>query len=1041
LRAPSLLVILLATLAPGVATSGVPPGFSIESAAPGAPFDTPTGIAFLPGGRLLVAEKRGRVIAVENGVKRPTPMWSGESEVLNSGDRGLLDVAVDPGYVTNHYIYLLYAVDPNGDGNDDDGVAFGRLTRYRVSFSDSNVVDPASRTVLLGATWAQGPLVGAPTHTIGSMRFGEDGSLLVSVGDGASYSDVDAGGLYPDLFLPGRGDPSEDIGAFRAQYLSSLDGKILRIDPATGLGYPSNPYYDGNASSVRSKVWAYGFRNPFRFAVKPGSGSPNPAAGDPGVLYVGDVGWGTWEEIDVVTQPGQNFGWPCYEGSGPHPDYQSASPAHQGCGTIGTPANPAPARAPTAVWHHTISSLSTPPGLTGNCSIGGVFYTGNRYPAAYHNRYFYADYGNEYVNLLLTDASDELDQVQSFGTSLSGPVDLVADPTSGDVYYVAIEANEVRRIRYLDASPDNAPIAVASATPAVGVAPLSVQFSSADSYHPLGLPFTIQWLFGDLTGSTAANPQHTYTLPGVYRAVLTLEDATGAIGRDTAIVVVNQTTGFPTTGVLDNFNRPDGPLDAPWVGGLEALSTAGGALATGGDGWAVWSATDFGPTQEAYVRLDQITGSATEHDLELKVQNQAWYNGHIEVRYDATLEHVVVSTFTPEPGPGWQSHGAPFPVTLLAGDQLGARAYANGVVEVYVNGGLIGSVSVADWPFATQGGGIGLTLSGATDSRLDDFGGGDAVVSQNSAPHVAIDAPADGSFFVTGDTLRFLAHAFDANQPANTLGVHWQIDLHHDTHVHPASYGSTSDSLTLVAANHEDGRGFWYEGIFVATDQEGLSDTARVSVYPEIDVVASPVSIVPDAPGQGRPAEYRFRIANRGRMPTRVFRWMLVAGTTVLAQGDTAVAAQDSLSLKLTLAAPLPAGQFPLRLVADTLGVVHEMREDNNGTTRDLVVLPAPVAVSERPLTLALSNPFPNPSHGRAVLRLELPRPSRVEFSVHDLQGRELWSDGGRLYPAGRFDLAWMQRTSTGNTARPGLYFAQVLVDGRRFVRRLAILR
>src|SRR2546428_7852221 len=249
IAAGRLLALTLVSLAAPARAVTVPDGFVVEDAAPGAAFDTPTAIAFLPGGRMLVAEKRGRIVTVTNGVKSASPLWARETEVHDDGDRGLLGIAVDPAYPTNHYLYLLYAVDPDTDGVDTTPAEdFGRLVRYQVSFLDSNTVDYASRTVLMGVSWRFGPVNTFSSHSIGSLRFGQDGSLLVSVGDGASFNAMDPGGLDPAAFGPGpdRCDPYEDIGAFRSQSLGSLGGKILRINPANGAGYRSNPYFDGN---------------------------------------------------------------------------------------------------------------------------------------------------------------------------------------------------------------------------------------------------------------------------------------------------------------------------------------------------------------------------------------------------------------------------------------------------------------------------------------------------------------------------------------------------------------------------------------------------------------------------------------------------------------------------------------------------------------------------------------------------------------------------------------------------------------------------
>src|SRR6185503_13079264 len=107
----------------------------------------------------------------------------------------------------------------------------------------------------------------------------------------------------------------ENVGAFRSQLLNSHNGKILRIDPVTGNGLSSNPFYDASQPrSPKSRVWALGFRNPCRFTIRPGTGSTNPSAGDIGEIYLGDVGWRTYEELNIIKLPGTNCGWPIFEG-------------------------------------------------------------------------------------------------------------------------------------------------------------------------------------------------------------------------------------------------------------------------------------------------------------------------------------------------------------------------------------------------------------------------------------------------------------------------------------------------------------------------------------------------------------------------------------------------------------------------------------------------------------------------------------------------------------------------------------------------------
>src|SRR5262249_50202594 len=113
-----------------------------------------------------------------------------------------------------------------------------------------------------------------------------------------------------------------DVIALRAQDVDSINGKLLRIDPATGNGLPDNPFYAG-PTDIPSKVWCYGFRNPFRFTILPGTSD----------VFVGDVGWDDWEELDVAARGG-NYGWPCHEGPFIQPRYDAAFPSSCTAGSI-----------------------------------------------------------------------------------------------------------------------------------------------------------------------------------------------------------------------------------------------------------------------------------------------------------------------------------------------------------------------------------------------------------------------------------------------------------------------------------------------------------------------------------------------------------------------------------------------------------------------------------------------------------------------------------------------------------------------------------
>ncbi|NNE47345.1 MAG: hypothetical protein HKN37_11890 [Rhodothermales bacterium] len=425
------------------AAISLPLGFYVEDVTPSHSFSTPVAVAFAPDSRIFVAEKRGRVYIIEGGVKLSTPFINLESEVLDHWDRGLLGIALDPDFATNEHVYLLYTYDRDGTGDYQRQDVAARVTRYTASSGNPNVADLTSRLVLIGNTFAEAIPSCYYSHTIGTLQFGSDGSLLVGAGDGADFTTMDPGGLHPDCFGAGKFPAVEDVGAFRAQYLNSLAGKILRIDPATGLGLPSNPFYTGTASDNQSRVWALGLRNPFRFSALR-NGSTDPTDGDPGALFIGDVGWNTWEDLHVSKSGGENFGWPCYEGPNTNAQYQAATPAHSSCAGVSSQA------APPYFWHHTNSALSSPPGLTARAVAVGDFYPGSKYPAAHRNRLYYADYIRQWIATAAIDASDDVFDHQEFASDAGNVADLRYDSISDYLYWVDLGSGEVMRLRHVD---------------------------------------------------------------------------------------------------------------------------------------------------------------------------------------------------------------------------------------------------------------------------------------------------------------------------------------------------------------------------------------------------------------------------------------------------------------------------------------------------------------------------------------------------------------------------------------------------------------
>ena len=181
-------------------------------------------------------------------------------------------------------------------------------------------------------------------------------------------------------------------------------------------------------------------------------------------------------------------------------------------------------------------------------------------------------------------------------------------------------------------------------------------------------------------------------------------------------------TGFPSTSVLDNFNRPKGRLGPNWLGGREGYKIANQQVKIDDGGLAFWKPDTFGADQEAFVTLAKVDREGRQHGLLLKAQGTHRQHGVILVFYRAR-EHksgqLGIQTFVP--GQGWKTL-ATFEATLRNGDQLGGRSLVDGVVQVYVNGELIGEANAGSF-FVGKGGRIGLWFK-AEDARLDDFGGG-----------------------------------------------------------------------------------------------------------------------------------------------------------------------------------------------------------------------------------------------------------------------------------------------------------------------------
>ncbi len=183
---------------------------------------------------------------------------------------------------------------------------------------------------------------------------------------------------------------------------------------------------------------------------------------------------------------------------------------------------------------------------------------------------------------------------------------------------------------------------------------------------------------------------------------------------------------FPTAGVVDDFNRANGSLGPAWGGDVANYAISANQLIVGTSEDIYWNSL-YGANQEVYVTLSNVDANATEIDLILKAQSFGDVGaGQIAIVYVPSDGLVQVWTF--HAAGGWVQHGSNIPVTFNSGDQFGARAWSNGLVELFRNGELLGTTNVSGWSFYASGGYIGLFMIDASAAVLDDFGGGNIVL-------------------------------------------------------------------------------------------------------------------------------------------------------------------------------------------------------------------------------------------------------------------------------------------------------------------------
>jgi glucose/arabinose dehydrogenase len=524
----------------------------------------PTRVEVSPDNRIFVLEKPGRVRVIKNGTMLSTPYLT--VTVDTQGERGLLGIAFDPNFATNRFVYVYYTATTPAIHN--------RISRFTANSTNPDVVDSSSETILFEL-----PNLNAIYHNGGAIHFGTDGKLYAAVGDNKTNSP--------------------------AQSLSSLWGKILRIN-SDGSIPTDNPFYTATTGVYRA-IWAYGLRNPWSFAVQPGTGE----------ILINDVGESTWEEVNLGAA-GANYGWPNTEGPTSDPQYV------------------------TPLYYYSTH------GVSGSCAIcGATFYNptaGNQqFPSSYVGKYFFGDLCGGWIRVLDPQTATVNGFFLTGGTNL---VDVKMAP-DGSLYYLqqgtGSNTGALYQIRYTSApsisqQPQNLTVNVGQ------TATFSVTVSGTT-------PFTYQWRRNGTSITGATSSSYSFVAQASDNGAQFTVVVTNSVGTATsnvATLTVNSTGTTPPTASITQ------PLAGATFSGGDTIFFAGtasdskdGTLPASAYNWSV----TFQHDTHFHPFIDSIPG-VTSGSFTIPYQNvetspNVWYRIHLVATNSSNVSTEVIRDVLP----------------------------------------------------------------------------------------------------------------------------------------------------------------------------------------------------------------------------------------------------------------------------------------------------------------------------------------------------------------------------------------------------------
>ncbi|BFT74527.1 hypothetical protein PAENIP36_59690 [Paenibacillus sp. P36] len=461
---------------------------------------SPVGIDISKSGEIFVISLFGKVYTVSQ---------EGDTkEILNiptnlEGEHGLLGIALDPDFDSNHYIYLYYT----NPVKTAEGQLINNVSRF--TYENGGISGNTEKNLLKVTSDV------TCCHQAGHLKFGPDGKLYLTIGDNNT---------------PTQGPQTRSFQT--SQNLDDMRGKILRFNK-DGSASNDNPFFTGQGGA-RDYVYAWGFRNPYRISFDTTKGNGKT------IIYEGDVGPdgtfaggsnGDYDEFNAITAPGQNFGWPYGIGDKVYnkKDYAGANNLNEINDALYAEKF-ATTKKPIAFYPYTNDPIW---GQGGRTALAGPVYdyTGPNAIPGLKGKFLAYDFTRNWVKAVTTDDNGEIVKVEDFLSGMLAPIDMKLGP-DGALYIAEFgkswesdEDDGISKVFYGQLHRN--PVIKAKASVVSGKTPLTVNFDTTGTTDLDGDTISFAWNFGDGTTSQDANPSHTYSVNGNYDVTLTVTNGTG----------------------------------------------------------------------------------------------------------------------------------------------------------------------------------------------------------------------------------------------------------------------------------------------------------------------------------------------------------------------------------------------------------------------------------------------------------------------------------------------------------------------------------